>query len=253
MKRALIMAYSLLSYIGLLFVVVYSIGFFGNVYVPRSIDSAAVIATRYAASTNAALLLLFALQHSSMSRPAFKRWICRWIPPAMERSTYVLCSGIAAAMILVFWQPMGGVVWKLEDAFTVTSIHAIYYLGWAFMLWSTFLISHLDYLGLKQAYSALCNYVYIRPRFVTPSIYRAVRHPVYLGWLVIFWATPVMTISHLFLSLGLSAYVLIGISLEEHDLIKAYPEYRQYRRKVPALLPSPRRHLNQTDNTFAES
>jgi protein-S-isoprenylcysteine O-methyltransferase Ste14 len=245
MKRTLIFLYAIASYLFFLLVLVFAIGFFGNVYVPVTIDSAAAVSTGQALLTNIALILLFGLQHSVMARPAFKRRVSRYMPAAVERSTYVLTSSFALGLIMLFWQPMGGVIWHISNPIAKGVIQSLYLMGWMFMVWATFLINHLDFFGLRQAYCAYRKKWYVAPAFATPAAYRVIRHPIYLGWLVVFWATPVMTICHLMLSAALTAYMAVGICLEERDLVREHPDYAQYQRKVPALFPSFRRHLKR--------
>ena len=245
MKRTLIFLYAIASYLFFLLVLAFAIGFFGNVYVPVTIDSAAAVSTGQALLTNFALILLFGLQHSVMARPAFKRWIKRYMPAAVERSTFVLISSIALGLIMLFWQPMGGVIWQITNPVAKGLIQGLYLTGWVFMVWATFLINHFDFFGLRQAYCVYRKKWYVAPDFSTPAAYRVVRHPIYLGWLVVFWATPVMTICHFMLSAALTAYMAVGIWFEERDLIREHPDYAQYRRKVPALFPSFRRHLRR--------
>ena len=245
MKRSIILAYAVASYLVFMAVLIYAIGFFGNVYVPRSIDSAPLVSTGSALLSNLALLLLFAVQHSGMARPAFKQRFATLFPQATERSTYVLTSSLGLGVIMIFWQPMGGVVWDVGDGTPASLMNVLYMLGWAFMIWASFLINHLDFLGVKQAYQAYRGWVYIEPAFRTPAVYRLIRHPIYVGWLMVLWASPVMTVCHLMLSAGFTAYIFFGIRFEERDLLRAHSSYAQYRRKVPALFPSFKRYLRR--------
>jgi protein-S-isoprenylcysteine O-methyltransferase Ste14 len=193
---------------------------------------------------NTALLLLFALQHSGMARPRFKSWLTRIVPPVAERSTFVLASCAAMVVLMALWQPMGGVVWSVQNLVARQFFTALYFLGWALMIWATFLLDHFELLGLRQVWCHFrrrrrCN----EPPFRTPAAYRYVRHPIYAGWLVVLWAAPVMTVSRLVIATGLTVYVVVGARLEEQDLERRLPYYEQYRRKVPMLLPSWRRRL----------
>jgi protein-S-isoprenylcysteine O-methyltransferase Ste14 len=186
---------------------------------------------------NMLLLAVFAIQHSVMARPAFKAWWTRIIPQAAERSTYVLLSSLALIALFYFWQPMGGVIWQVENRSGQLPLLAGFGFGWALVLYSTFLINHFDLFGLRQVWLQLLGKPYTALPFKTPAPYKLVRHPLYLGWFFAFWCTPQMTAAHLLLAVLTSAYILIGIFLEERDLLKAHPEYEAYRQRVPMLLP----------------
>ena len=185
----------------------------------------------------------FGLQHSGMARPAFKRCVAQVLPQEAERSTFVLMSCVALGVIFVFWQPMGGVLWDVREGLLKTAITVIYLSGWVLMMWSTCLIDHFDLFGLRQAWLAFMGRAYNPPMFRLPGAYRVIRHPVYAGWLVVFWATPAMTFTRFVMAAGMTLYVLIGVYLEERELVRRHPCYRQYRRKVPMLIPSAARHL----------
>jgi protein-S-isoprenylcysteine O-methyltransferase Ste14 len=244
MKRLLIFGYGILAY-GLFFVAfLYAIGFIGNIAVPKSIDSAPTHPLGIALAINAALLALFAIQHSGMARPAFKRWLTRFVPPAAERSTYVLASTACLALLMAGWSPLGGVIWSASSDRAVAVLSGLYLASWGLLLYATFLISHFDLFGLRQVWAALRGREPGQLGFVTPALYRIVRHPIYVGWLGIIWLTPTMTVSHLLFALGATAYILVGIRLEERDLEAVHPEYPQYRRSVPALIPSLTRRLS---------
>ena len=243
MKRTLIFTYGVVSYVLFFVTFLYSIGWVGNLWVPQSLDSPPLVPLGSALLTNLVLLTIFAVQHSGMARPGFKRWLTRYIPEAAERSTYVLMSTIAMAAMMVFWQPMGGVIWDVQGSGLGVVLTSLYLGSWALLLYATFLINHFDLFGLRQAWYALRDKEMPALSFVTPMLYRIVRHPIYVGWLGIFWFTPTMTITHLLLAVGTTLYIFAGIKLEERDLEAAHPEYSQYKRKVPALLPSFRRRL----------
>ena len=245
MKRTLIFIYGLASYAVFFVTFLYAIGFVGNVLVPKSIDSAPTTPLGTALLVNGILLAIFAIQHSGMARPAFKRFITRYIPAAAERSTYVLASTVCMAALMYFWAPLGGVVWSVSAGWAATALTGLYLASWALLLYATFLIDHFDLFGLRQSWTALRGREQTGLKFVTPALYRIVRHPIYVGWLGIFWFTPVMTISHLVLAVGTTGYIFVGILLEERDLEAAHPEYAQYKRKVPALIPSFSRRLNR--------
>jgi protein-S-isoprenylcysteine O-methyltransferase Ste14 len=241
-RRIGIFVYGVVSYAIFFATFLYAIGFVGNFGVPRTIDGPPERALLAAILTNLGLLGLFAVQHSVMARPAFKRWWTRTIPEPAERSTYVLFSSVALLLLFWQWQPIGGVVWNLENPTARTVAYGIYALGWATILFCTFLINHFDLFGLRQVWLALLDRPYTPLRFKTPTLYRVVRHPLYVGWLLAFWATPTMTATHLLFALATTGYILIAIQLEERDLVDAHPEYEDYRRQVPMLVPRlPRR------------
>jgi methanethiol S-methyltransferase len=237
MSRIAIFVYGVLCYALCLVALVYSIGFIGGFLTPTMLDGPPQRSLGAALGINLALLVAFALQHSVMARPAFKRWWTRIVPEAAERSTYVLASSIAVGALFAFWEPMGGVVWQAEGALR-TAVIGLYLLGWALLLYVTFLIDHFDLFGLKQVWRKLAGKEYRPPQFYTPSLYRLVRHPLYIGWLTIFWAAPTMTVSHLLFALVTTAYILVAIRLEERDLVTAFgADYVAYRQRTPMLVP----------------
>jgi protein-S-isoprenylcysteine O-methyltransferase Ste14 len=240
-SRVAVFVYGVVSYAVFFATFLYAIGFVGNFAVPRSIDSPAEDLLVVALAVNAALLGLFAVQHSVMARPAFKQWWTRIIPEAAERSTYVLLS--SAALLLLFWQwrPIGGTVWHVEHPAARLLLHAVFASGWLTVLITTFLINHFDLFGLRQVWLHLRGRPYQPLGFVTPGPYRHVRHPLYVGWLLAFWATPTMTVAHLVFALATTAYILIAVRLEERDLAAAHGKaYDEYRSAVPMLLPGVR-------------
>jgi protein-S-isoprenylcysteine O-methyltransferase Ste14 len=233
--------YGILSYCVFLGVFLYAIGFIGGFFTPTTLDGVPDRPFVEALAIDLALLGLFAVQHSVMARPAFKRWWTRLVPEAVERSTYVLFSSLALIALFLLWEPIGGVVWQATGAVR-TAVIVLYLLGWALLLYTTFLIDHFDLFGLKQVWDRLRGNSYEPPKFYTPSLYRIVRHPLYIGWLTIFWAAPTMTVAHLVFALATTAYILIAIQLEERDLIDAFGErYASYRRETPMLIPRLRR------------
>ncbi len=246
MKRLLVFSYGIISYALFFVTFLYSIGFIGNILVPRSIDSTPTMPLSSAMAVNLCLLALFAIQHSGMARPAFKRWLTRFIPEAAERSTYVLMSTVALAAMMAFWQPLGGVIWSVTAPGAAMALICAYLASWLLLLYATFLINHFDLFGLRQVWYALRRKEAPDLNFVTPALYRIVRHPIYVGWLGIMWFTPTMTATHLLFAVGSTVYILMGIKLEERDLEAAHPEYAQYKRKVPALVPSMNRRLQKT-------
>jgi protein-S-isoprenylcysteine O-methyltransferase Ste14 len=237
MKRLLIFLYGVVSYAVFFATFLYAVGFIGNFGVPKTIDSAPEAPLAIALVINLALLALFAIQHSVMARPAFKRWWTRVVPEEAERSTYVLFSSLALIALFVFWQPLGGEVWNVESPVGRALLYAGFAFGWGLVLISTFLINHFDLFGLRQVWLQLLGKPYTQVPFRMPALYRVVRHPLYVGWFFAFWCTPTMTITHLVFAIATSAYILIAIQLEEHDLVAAHPEYAEYRRRVPMLVP----------------
>jgi methanethiol S-methyltransferase len=236
-KRTLILAYGVICYVIFFATFLYAIGFVGNLLVPTALDGEPVVPRVPALVTNMLLLGAFAVQHSVMARPGFKRIWIRIVPAAAERSTYVLFSSLLLSAMFVFWQPMGGVVWQVTDPIVTGVLYGIFALGWLTVLTSTLLINHFDLFGLRQVWLYFTGRPYVPVEFGTPWLYRYVRHPLYLGWFMAFWATPTMTIAHLVFSLATTAYILIAIQLEERDLMAAHPEYADYRTRVPMLVP----------------
>ena len=229
--------YGVICYAIFLAVFVYGIGFIGGFFTPTSLDAAPRGPLGPALAIDLGLLAAFAIQHSGMARPAFKRWWTRFVPEAMERSTYVLLSSLALAVMYVLWQPIGGVIWETSGAVRNTVI-GLNLFGWALLLYTTFLIDHFDLFGLKQVWRRLGDKPYVAPQFHTPSLYKLVRHPLYIGWLTIFWAAPVMTVAHLVFAVVTTAYILVAIQLEERDLVDAFGQtYVEYRRRTPMLIP----------------
>ncbi|MEO1595548.1 MAG: methanethiol S-methyltransferase [Pseudomonadota bacterium] len=254
MKRVAFLAYGLFSYAVFFASFLYAIGFIGNFIVPKSIDSVPESPLGTALFINALLLGIFAVQHSVMARPTFKRWWTRIVPPAAERSTYVLFSSLALILLFALWEPMGGVIWSIANPTGQAIAWGLYGLGWAILLYATFAINHFDLFGLRQSWAAFRGREPAPLKFVQPWIYRVVRHPLYVGWLLIVWATPVMTIAHLVFALLATGYILIGIQLEERDLADMHPEYRDYRKRVPMLVPSIKRLFRRAgDSSLAEA
>jgi len=237
MQRVLVFLYGAVAYAIFFATFLYAIGFVGNLFVPKAIDSAPQVPFIHALLVNLGLLGIFAVQHSVMARPFFKRWVTRFIPQAAERSTFVLAASVALIVLFYFWQPMGGVVWSVENPQAQILLHVLFAFGWLLVLVSTFLINHFDLFGLRQVWLNLHRKPYTNLKFGTPMIYRLVRHPLYLGFMLGFWATPVMTVAHLVFAAATTAYILIAIQLEERDLMDAHPEYAEYRRQVPMIIP----------------
>lgn len=238
MKRVLVFAYGLLAYVSFLGVFLYAIGFIGNIAVPKSIDSAVGDPLATALLVNALLLSLFAIQHTIMARPAFKALLTRIIPPAAERSTFVLMTNLILALLFWQWRPVGGTLWQVDNQLAVAVLQGLFWLGWAIVLVSTFLIDHFELFGLKQVTRFLLGKSWESPRFQVNSLYRVVRHPIMLGFVIAFWATPSMSMARLFFAGMSTAYILVGLTFEERDLVKYHGEkYIQYVRQVPMLIP----------------
>jgi methanethiol S-methyltransferase len=238
MSRIAIFLYGVISYLVFFAVFLYAIGFIGGFFTPTTLDGVPTLPLEQALAIDLGLLAVFAVQHSGMARPAFKRWWTRVVPEAAERSTYVLVSSLLLVVLFIAWQPIGGVIWRVPEGAAMNAVVGLYLFGWALLLYTTFLIDHFDLFGLKQVWRRLGEKTYKAPQFHTPTLYKLVRHPLYIGWLIIFWAAPVMTIAHLVFAVMTTAYILIAIQLEERDLVAAFgDDYVQYRRRTPMLLP----------------
>jgi protein-S-isoprenylcysteine O-methyltransferase Ste14 len=240
--RILAFLYGALAYAVFFATFLYAIGFVGNFGVPKSMDSPAEGPWQTALLIDAALLALFALQHSIMARPAFKGVLTRVVSPVVERSTYVLASSLALILLFWQWRPLGGIVWNVENRSGVALLYAGFAFGWGLVLVTTFVINHFDLFGLRQVWRHLRGEPQQALRFVTPALYRLVRHPLYVGWFFAFWCTPTMTVTHLFFAVMTTAYILIAIQFEERDLMREHVEYAAYRARVPMLVPFLRRH-----------
>jgi methanethiol S-methyltransferase len=241
MSRTLVLAYGFVSYLAFLGAFLYLVGFVGNVIVSKSIDSGPEGSLGTAVIVDTFLLLLFAVPHSVMARPAFKRWWTRFVPPPVERSTFVLVSSLTLGLLFWQWRPIPAIVWHVANPVGRWFLHAVFWAGWAITLVSTFLIDHFDLFGLRQ----VCLYASGRPYtpvgFRVPGFYRYVRHPIMLGFLLAFWAAPTMTAGHLLFAGATTAYILIAIRLEERDLVGFHGErYQGYQQQTRMLLPFPK-------------
>jgi len=248
-KRIAFFTYGSVSYLIFLGTFLYAIGFIGNLGVPTALDGEANRPLGFALGIDVGLLALFAVQHSVMARKWFKDWWTRVVPRPLERSTYVLLSSLALILLFWQWQPLGGVVWSIEDPFGRLVLRGLFAFGWALVLVSTFLINHFDLFGLRQVWLYLRGLPYTTLQFGTPGPYRLVRHPLYVGWLFAFWSTPTMTLAHLLFSIATTAYILIAIQFEERDLAREHGEtYEAYRRSVPMLIPFMRRRRDSASS-----
>ena len=242
MSRLLALLYGALSYSAFMFTILYAIGFVMGIGVPKHIDSGAPGDFATALAIDLGLLGLFAVQHSGMARQGFKRWWTRIVPAPIERSTYVLVS--SAVLLLLFWQwrPLPPMLWDVSSEPARIALYALGGLGWLLLFGSTFVISHFDLFGLRQVWAHARKRAYPDTPFVVRAFYRIVRHPLYLGFVIAFWATPTMSLGHLLFAITTTGYILVAIQLEERDLVAAFgKEYLDYQRRVPMLLPLPKR------------
>ena len=242
MKRTMFFLYGVICYTIFFGTFLYAIGFVGNLFVPKGLDSGAEGPLAQALLINAGLLGLFAIQHSVMARRGFKKVWTKIIPKPIERSTFVLFTCVCLILMFVNWQPMGGIIWDVQDPVGQVVLYSIFALGWLLVLMATFLINHFDLFGLRQVWLYLRGKEYTPVKLVNPWLYKYVRHPLYLGFLLGFWATPTMSIAHLLFAIATTGYILIAIQLEERDLIAEHGQaYANYRREVPMLIPFKRK------------
>lgn len=238
MSKLLAFVYGVAAYVMFLGAILYSIGFVGNwMGLPKTIDSGAPGPVMSAVAIDLTLLAIFAIQHSVMARRGFKAWWTRFVPVAVERSTYVLFANLALILLLWKWQPMPEVVWQVEGPAAVALV-LLSLLGWGMVFLSTFLINHFDLFGLKQVFDNLRQMRIEDPQFHTPLLYKFVRHPLYLGFIIAFWAAPVMTLGHLLFAVATTGYIFIGLLLEERDMVAIFGQtYVNYQRRVSMILP----------------
>ena len=234
--RFIAFLYGLTAYAVFFVTFLYAIGFVSGLVVPKTIDSGAAVPMIEAVIVNLLLMSLFAIQHSVMARRQFKQWWTKLVPPSVERTTYVLFSSLALILLFWQWRPMPAVVWQIGDPQMAMAVTALAFVGW--VLTSTFLINHFELFGLHQVANNLAGRPMPESRFRTPLFYKFVRHPIYLGFIIAFWAAPTMTVGHLLFAAVTTAYIFVGILLEEHDLIAAFgDDYRRYRQRVAMLVP----------------
>jgi protein-S-isoprenylcysteine O-methyltransferase Ste14 len=238
MPNRSVFIYGVVSYLIFLPTFLYAFGFVTGIGVPTTLDGVARVPLTQALLINFGLLSLFAIQHSVMARAWFKDWLTQHIPMLAERPTYVLMSSLALIVLFAWWEPIGGTLWQLENPVFAGILFGIGIAGWATVLVTTFLINHFDLFGLRHAWLALKGQVYTPIRFRTPGLYKLVRHPLYAGWLMAFWATPHMGVSHLLFAALVTAYILVAIRFEERDLMRDHGHsYRLYRKQVGMLIP----------------
>jgi len=238
MARILAFLYGLVSYVLFLGTFLYAIGFVTGLPVPKTIDGGPVVPVEQAIIINMLLMGLFAVQHSVMARRGFKRWVTRFVSPAIERSTYVLAATLALMALLVHWRPIPTIIWQVTDPGAAMVLTGLSLFGWVIVLASTFMINHFELFGLHQVANNLVGRQMGEMRFKTPMLYKLVRHPIYLGFIIAFWATPTMTVGHLLFAAVTTAYIFVGIALEERDLVDQFgDEYRSYRERVGMLTP----------------
>ena len=238
MSKTLSFLYGVVCYLVFFVVFLYMIGFVGDLFVPKSIDTGTEAAAAQSVVINIALLGLFAVQHTIMARPAFKRWLTMILPVQVERSTFVLVASLLLTLLYWQWRPMLGVIWRVDNPTGKAILFGLFWLGWGTVLFSSFIINHFDLFGLRQVWLHITNREYHHLEFQARSLYRLIRHPLMLGMIIGFWATPDMTTGHLVFAITATVYILIGIRFEERDLVRYHgQDYIDYRRSIPMLIP----------------
>jgi methanethiol S-methyltransferase len=236
--RLVALSYGIAAYLVFAITFLYAIGFVEGLLVSKSIDTGTPAPMAQAVLVNLVLMSVFAIQHSVMARPRFKQWWTKFVPPAVERSTYVLLASLALALLIWQWRPMPDVLWHIANPRLATAVTVLSFVGWAVALTSTFLINHFELFGLQQVANNLIERSVPTPRFRTPLLYKFVRHPLYLGFVIAFWATPTMTVDHLLFAAVTTTYIFVGATLEERDLTAVFgKEYRDYRKRVAMFIP----------------
>ena len=239
MNRVLSFSYGMVAYCAFFVAFLYLIGFVGNMVVPKSIDSGSVVPLWEAVLVDTILVGLFAVQHSLMARPFFKSWWTKFVPKPIERSTYVAASSLVLALLFWQWRPMPAIIWQAEHPSAAALLTGLFFFGWIVGLYSSFIVNHFDLFGLRQVYLHLRSRTYSYPPFVVKSLYRLVRHPLMVGILIGIWATPTMTVGHLLFTVTMTAYIFVGVTLEERDLSRYLGrEYDLYRSQTPRFVPS---------------
>lgn len=248
MKRYSFLVYGIVAYFVFLVTIFYTIGFTGNLVVPKTIDGVPGVSLLIAITINSALVLLFALQHSIMSRASFKRRWTKIVPLPIERSTFVLMASFCLMLLMYLWQPMGGTLWVVTGLAGKGILQFLFFLGWGLVFISTFLINHFDLFGLRQVWMNFRDRPYEQLKFRTPLFYKIVRHPLYLGFVLAFWCTPVMTASHLLFAILCTGYILTAIRFEEKDLATVFGEkYRQYKKQIPMIIPFSKKKVSENN------
>jgi protein-S-isoprenylcysteine O-methyltransferase Ste14 len=238
MGRLLGFLYGLAAYLVFFGTILYAIGFVTGLFVPKTIDTGTVVPLAEALIVNVLLMALFAVQHSVMARKQFKQWWTQYIPRSVERSTYVLLASLALILLFWQWRPIPTVLWQVADPQLALAVTGVSMIGWVLVFLSTFLINHFELFGLHQVANNLTGRPMPQVRFRTPVLYKVVRHPIYLGFIIAFWIAPVMTVGHLLFAAVTTAYIFVGIWLEERDLVEMFgDEYRSYRNRVAMLVP----------------
>jgi len=245
LKRVSILGYGVLSYFAFFLSFCYFIGFVGNFLVPKGIDAAPTVPFLNAVLIDIALIALFTVTHSVMARKSFKNWITRFIPQSIERSTFVLTSSVLLLAMMAHWQPLGGVIWSVENEVAIITLYSSFAIGTAMIFVASFLINHFDLFGLRQVWLAFVNKPYSELNFSTPFLYRATRHPLYLGFVIMLWSAPLMTVTHFLCASLMTTYIVIAIQFEEKDLVSSLGDkYKEYQKTVPMLIPGFKRPIS---------